>query len=72
MPTDYSKSQIYKIYCKDENVKDIYVGLTTDFIRRKFAQKKNVITNISNTKLHDVLYTKPLIQMVVGIIGLLK
>ena len=41
MPTDYSKSQIYKIYCKDENVKDIYVGLTTDFIRRKFAHKKN-------------------------------
>ena len=24
MPTDYSKSQIYKIYCKDENVKDIF------------------------------------------------
>ena len=40
MPTDYSKSQIYKIYCKDENVKDIYIGETTDFTRRKYWHKR--------------------------------
>ena len=41
MPIDYSNSVIYKIYCKDENVKDVYVGETTDFIRRKYAHKIN-------------------------------
>jgi hypothetical protein len=30
---------IYKIYCKDENVKDCYVGSTKDFNRRKAVHK---------------------------------
>lgn len=46
MPIDYSNSVIYKIYCKDENVKDIYVGETTDFIRRKYSHK--IISNKNN------------------------
>jgi hypothetical protein len=37
---DYSKTVIYKIVCKDLNVKDIYVGHTTDFIRRKNEHKR--------------------------------
>jgi hypothetical protein len=36
---DYSKALIYKIVCLDENVKDCYVGLTTDLVRRKYAHK---------------------------------
>ena len=26
---------IYKIYCKDESIKDIYIGSTSNFKRRK-------------------------------------
>ena len=36
---DYSNTIIYKIYCKDENVKDFYVGATCNFIRRKSYHK---------------------------------
>ena len=39
---DYSKTIIYKIVCKDINIKDCYVGSTTDFIRRKSEHKKHV------------------------------
>jgi hypothetical protein len=30
-PMDYSKTIVYKICCKDVDVKDVYVGHTTDF-----------------------------------------
>jgi hypothetical protein len=36
---DYSKTVIYKIVCNDLEIKDIYVGHTTDFIRRKGQHK---------------------------------
>lgn len=36
---NYENCVIYKISCKDENCKDIYVGETCDFIRRKYAHK---------------------------------
>ena len=32
---DYSKTIIYKIVCKDINIKDCYVGSTTNFTNRK-------------------------------------
>jgi hypothetical protein len=35
LPINYSKTIIYKIVCNDLNINDIYVGHTTDFIRRK-------------------------------------
>lgn len=38
---DYSKTIIYKIVCKDSNVKDIYIGSTTDFTRRKSTHKSD-------------------------------
>lgn len=41
IPVDYSKSIIYKICCKDINIIDIYIGSTTDFIRRKSSHKRN-------------------------------
>ena len=31
---DYSKNIIYKMVCNDLNVKDVYVGHTTNFINR--------------------------------------
>jgi hypothetical protein len=40
LPIDYSKSIIYKIVCKDLDVKDCYVGSTTNFTNRKNANIK--------------------------------
>jgi hypothetical protein len=44
---DYSKTIIYKIVCNDLNVKDIYVGNTTDFTKRKNKHKSCCDTNAS-------------------------
>jgi hypothetical protein len=36
---DYSNTVIYKIYCKDNNITDIYIGHTTNFVKRKYQHK---------------------------------
>ena len=36
---DYSKTIIYKICCNDINITDIYIGHTTNFIKRKSTHK---------------------------------
>jgi len=38
-PIDYSRTIIYKLCCKDPNIKDIYVGSTTNFRIRKNMHK---------------------------------
>ena len=38
---DYSNTIIYKITCKDPNVKDLYVGHTTNFVQRKYSHKQS-------------------------------
>jgi len=40
---DYSKTIIYKIVCNDLNVKDVYVGHTTDFSKRKATHKSHCL-----------------------------
>jgi len=45
---DYSNTIIYKILCKDETIKDVYVGHTTNFIQRKYAHKI-ACNNLNNT-----------------------
>jgi len=37
--TDYSRTVIYVIKCKDDNITEEYVGSTTDFIERKYSHK---------------------------------
>ena len=37
---DYSNTIIYKITCKDQEIKDVYVGHTTNFVQRKHAHKQ--------------------------------
>jgi hypothetical protein len=37
---DYSKACIYKICCKDPLITDIYVGSTTDLVRRRYLHKQ--------------------------------
>ena len=38
---DYTKSVIYKITCLDKSIKDIYVGSTLNFNRRKSEHKSS-------------------------------
>ena len=38
---NYKNSSIYKLCCKDTDIKDIYVGSTTNFKRRKGDHKYN-------------------------------
>ena len=38
---DYSNTIIYKIVCKDITVKDVYVGHTTNFTKRKWNHKSD-------------------------------
>ena len=40
MLNDYSNTIIYKICCKDPNIRDFYVGHTTNFILTKSQHKK--------------------------------
>ena len=51
---DYSNTIIYKIYCTDSSVTDIYVGHTTNFIKRKY-QHKTLCNNSSKLKIYDVI-----------------
>jgi predicted GIY-YIG superfamily endonuclease len=41
MIIDYSKTVIYKIFCKDSNITDTYIGHTTNFNKRKRGHKKD-------------------------------
>ena len=38
-PIDYSKTIFYRIVCNDLNIKDCYIGHTTNFIKRKQLHK---------------------------------
>jgi hypothetical protein len=51
---DYSNTIIYKIYCNDNNVSDIYIGHTTNFIKRKY-QHKILCNNSKKLKIYDVI-----------------
>jgi len=47
---DYSKGIIYKLCCKDPNVTEIYIGSTTNFIKRKHSHKCNCNNNSEKNK----------------------
>ena len=51
---DYSNTIIYKICCNEPSVTDIYVGHTTNFIKRKY-QHKQLCNNSSKLKIYDVI-----------------
>ena len=52
---DYSNTHIYKIVCKDLNIKGCYVGHTTDFKTRKGCHKR-VCYNRNDKNHHLPLY----------------
>ena len=61
---DYTKTIIYKICCKDPLVKDIYVGSTTNFIKRKNNHKTRCFNN--NSKDYN-MYVYEFIRNSVGL-----
>jgi hypothetical protein len=52
---DYSKTVIYKIVCNDLNVKDLYVGSTTNFRKRKTNHKCHC-NNVNSKKYNYQVY----------------
>ena len=48
---NYNNTTIYKLCCNDITIKDIYVGHTTNFIKRKANHKKS--TNTPTDPLYD-------------------
>jgi hypothetical protein len=52
LPKDYKKSLIYKLCCNDTNIKEEYVGSTTDFTRRKYCHK--IVCNNPNSKNYNL------------------
>jgi hypothetical protein len=53
---DYSNTLFYMIFCKDENVKDLYIGHTTNFVQRKHGHKQCCLnTKANNCKLYRVM-----------------
>ena len=51
---DYSQTTIYKIFCKDEQITDIYVGHTTNFAKRKY-QHKSACNRGDKLKLYETI-----------------
>ena len=54
IPVNYSDTTIYKLFCRDLTIKDLYVGFTTNFVRRKHNHKQNIALETS-TKLYDFI-----------------
>jgi len=56
--TDYSNTIFYKISCKNENISDVYIGHTTNFVQRKKCHKYSclsMMTPNSNCKVYNVI-----------------
>ena len=53
--TDYSKSTIYKIACKDPNIEEIYIGSTCNFIKRRW-QHKSICNNPNDKHYNQYVY----------------
>ena len=51
---DYSHTIIYKIYCKDTTITDLYIGHTTNFIKRKY-QHKTCCNSNNKLKIYETI-----------------
>lgn len=54
---DYSHTIIYKICCKDTNIKDTYVGHTTNFTQRKNHHKTTLNDESCKRKVYECIRT---------------
>ena len=50
---DYSRCIIYKIVCNDFNIKDLYVGHTTDLVKRRSHHRTNC-NNMNNNSTYEL------------------
>ena len=55
MSFNYSNGLIYKIVCNDTNIKDCYIGSTTNFVQRK-SQHKSACNNENGKKYNIRVY----------------
>jgi vacuolar-type H+-ATPase subunit I/STV1 len=55
LPIDYSKTIIYVIKCKDDNITEEYVGSTTDFTKRKNTHKSDC-NNVNDKDYNRKIY----------------
>ena len=55
VPVDYSKTYFYKIVCNDTDIKDMYIGHTTQFTKRRY-QHKIRCCNPNNPKYNYKVY----------------
>jgi predicted GIY-YIG superfamily endonuclease len=60
---DYSNTIIYKIYCKDETITDVYVGYTTNFTQRKYSHK--IACNNMNNNLKIRVNKSPALLLII-------
>jgi hypothetical protein len=56
MVKKYDNTIIYKIYCKDPEISDFYIGHTTNFLRKKQYHKEMCINPKNNDFLHNFIY----------------
>ena len=52
---DYSNTIIYKIYCNDDSITDVYVGHTTNFYVRKYQHKNACNALKHNYKIYKTI-----------------
>jgi hypothetical protein len=55
IPTDYSKTIIYKLVCNDLSITDVYIGSTTSYRDRKYHHK-SVCNNPKNKEYNQKKY----------------
>ena len=55
LTTNYSNTIIYKLVCNDYEIKDVYVGSTTDFTKRKSAHK-SICNNVNHKYYNNKTY----------------
>jgi len=52
---NYAETSIYKIFCKDESISDVYVGHTTNFSLRKYQHKNACNNSLDNIKIYKTI-----------------
>ena len=54
---DYSNTIFYKISCKNNEISEVYIGHTTNFVQRKYAHKQACLNKGANhnCKLYKVM-----------------
>ena len=52
---NFSKTIVYKICCKDESICDLYVGHTTNFVKRKYFHQTSARNGSKKIKIYDII-----------------